>query len=65
MIETKGFPAMVGACDAMLKAADLQLTSYETIGAGLCTAITRASVSNVAVAVEVGMHEVERVVLNK
>ncbi|MDJ0552986.1 MAG: BMC domain-containing protein [Microcoleaceae cyanobacterium MO_207.B10] len=61
LIETRGFPAMVGACDAMLKAADVQLTSYETIGAGLCTAIIRGSVSNVAVAVEAGMHEAERI----
>lgn len=61
LIETRGFPAMVGACDAMLKAAEVQLTSYETIGAGLCTAIIRGSVSNVAVAVEVGMYEAERI----
>lgn len=61
LIETRGFPAMVGACDAMLKAADVQLTSYETIGAGLCTAIIRGSVSNVAVAVEAGMYEAERI----
>ena len=61
LIETKGFPAMVGACDAMLKAGDVQLTAYETTGAGLCTAIVRGSVSNVAVAVEAGMHEAERI----
>lgn len=61
LLETRGFPAMVGACDAMLKSADVQLTSYETIGAGLCTAIIRGSVSNVAVAVEAGMHEAERI----
>ena len=61
LIETRGFPAMVGACDAMLKAADVELTSYETTGAGLCTAIIRGSVSNVVVAVEAGMHEAERI----
>lgn len=61
LIETRGFPAMVGACDAMLKSADVQLTAYETTGAGLCTAIIRGSVSNVAVAVETGMHEAERI----
>jgi carbon dioxide concentrating mechanism protein CcmO len=61
LLETRGFPAMVGACDAMLKSADVQLTSYETTGAGLCTAIIRGSVSNVAVAVEAGMHEAERI----
>ncbi|HEY9657405.1 MAG TPA: BMC domain-containing protein, partial [Allocoleopsis sp.] len=52
---------MVGAADAMLKAADVQLASYEVIGDGLCTAIIRGRVSDVAVAVEVGMHEAERI----
>jgi carbon dioxide concentrating mechanism protein CcmO len=61
LVETRGFPAMVGACDAMLKAADVQLASYEKIGAGLCTAIIRGSVANVAVAVEAGMYEAERI----
>ncbi|MBD2139046.1 BMC domain-containing protein [Anabaena sp. FACHB-1237] len=61
LVETRGFPAMVGACDAMLKSADVHLASYEKIGAGLCTAIIRGTVSNVAVAVEAGMAEAERI----
>ncbi len=61
LLETRGFPAMVGAADAMLKCANVQLASYEMIGAGLCTAIIRGSVANVAVAVEAGMHEAERI----
>lgn len=61
LLETKGFPAMVGAADAMLKSADVQLASYETIGAGLCTVIIRGSVANVAVAMEAGMAEAERI----
>lgn len=61
LLETRGFPAMVGASDAMLKSADVQLAAYETIGAGLCTAIVRGSVSNVVVAVESGMREAERI----
>ena len=61
LLETRGFPAMVGAADAMLKAGDVQLASYETIGDGLCTVIIRGSVSNVAVAVEAGMFEAERI----
>jgi len=61
LLETKGFPALVGASDAMLKAADVQLTSYEKIGSGLCTAIVRGSVANVAVAIEAGMSEAERI----
>ncbi len=61
LLETRGFPALVGASDAMLKAADVQLTSYEKIGSGLCTAIVRGSVSNVAVSIEAGMNEAERI----
>lgn len=61
LLETRGFPAMVGAADAMLKAADVVLAAYETIGAGLCTAIVRGSVANVAVALDVGMVEAERI----
>ncbi len=61
LVETRGFPAMVGAADAMLKSADVQLAAYETIGGGLCTAIIRGTISNVAVAVEAGMYEAERI----
>ncbi len=61
LLETRGFPAMVGAADAMLKSAEVVLAAYETIGAGLCTAIVRGSVSNVAIALDVGMIEAERI----
>jgi carbon dioxide concentrating mechanism protein CcmO len=61
LLETRGFPAMVGAADAMLKSADVQLAAYEVIGDGLCTAIIRGRVSDVAVAVEVGMYEADRI----
>jgi carbon dioxide concentrating mechanism protein CcmO len=61
LLETRGFPAMVGAADAMLKAADVQLASYEATGGGLCTVIIRGTVSNVAIAIEAGMAEAERI----
>ncbi|CDN16169.1 Carbon dioxide concentrating mechanism protein CcmO [Richelia intracellularis] len=61
LVETRGFPAMVGAADAMLKSADVQFAAYEKIGGSLCTAIIRGSVANVAVAVEAGMYEAERI----
>ncbi|MFW6264455.1 MAG: BMC domain-containing protein [Cyanobacteriota bacterium] len=61
LLETRGFPAMVGAADTMLKSADVQLASYETIGDGLCTAIIRGSIANVAVAIDAGMYEAERI----
>jgi carbon dioxide concentrating mechanism protein CcmO len=52
---------MVGAADAMLKSADVTLTAYETIGSGLCTAIIRGTIANVAMAIDVGMQEAERI----
>jgi carbon dioxide concentrating mechanism protein CcmO len=61
LLETRGFPALVGAADAMLKAADVELTGYETIGAGLCTAIVRGRVAEVAMALQVGMAEAKRI----
>lgn len=61
LLETRGYPALVGAADAMLKAADVHLAATETIGSGLCTAIIRGRVSDVAMAIEAGMHEAERI----
>ncbi|WP_424102926.1 BMC domain-containing protein [Moorena producens] len=61
LLETRGFPAMVGAADAMLKAANVQLTAYETIGDGLCTAIIQGRVADVAMALQVGIAEANRI----
>ncbi len=61
LIETRGFPALVGAADAMLKAAEVELAAYEKIGSGLCTAIIRGAVADVVVAIEVGMQEASRI----
>jgi carbon dioxide concentrating mechanism protein CcmO len=61
LLETRGFPAMVGAADAMTKAADVQLMAHEAIGDGLCTILVRGSLPNVAIAIEAGIHEAERI----
>ncbi|HEY9689197.1 MAG TPA: BMC domain-containing protein [Coleofasciculaceae cyanobacterium] len=61
LLETVGFPAMVGAADAMLKGANVRLAAYETIGDGLCTAIVRGSVADVGMAIQIGMAEAERI----
>ena len=61
LLETRGFPAMVGAADIMLKSADVRLAGYETVGDGLCTAIVRGTISNVTIAIEAGMYEAERI----
>src|SRR5258706_12884839 len=45
MIETRGFAAMVEASDAMVKAAKVELVSYEKIGGGYVTAIVRGDVA--------------------
>jgi carbon dioxide concentrating mechanism protein CcmO len=61
LLETRGFPAMVGAADVMLKSAEVYLAGYETTGAGYCTAIIRGAIADVAVAIEAGMHEADRI----
>jgi len=61
MIETKGFAAMVEASDAMVKAAKVELVSYEKIGGGYVTAIVRGDVAAVKAATEAGARGAERV----
>jgi microcompartment protein CcmL/EutN len=61
MIETRGFAAMVEAADAMVKAAKVELVSYEKIGGGYVTAIVRGDVAAVKAATEAGQRAAERV----
>jgi ethanolamine utilization protein EutM len=61
MIETRGFTAMVEASDAMVKAAKVELVSYEKIGGGYVTAIVRGDVAAVRAAVDAGTRAAERV----
>ncbi|MBI5788508.1 MAG: BMC domain-containing protein [Candidatus Schekmanbacteria bacterium] len=61
MIETKGFAAMVEASDAMVKAAKVELVSYEKTGGGYVTAIVRGDVAAVKAAVEAGAKGAEKV----
>ena len=61
MIETLGFPAVVEAADAMLKAASVTLVGYEKIGSGRVTVIIRGNVSAVQVAIAAGIESVKRV----
>ena len=61
MIETRGFAAMVEASDAMVKAAKVELVSYEKIGGGYVTACVRGDVAAVKAAVEAGVRGAERV----
>ena len=44
MIETRGLVGLIEAADAMVKAARVQLVSYEQIGGGYVTALVRGDV---------------------
>ncbi|MFQ5812735.1 MAG: BMC domain-containing protein [Anaerolineae bacterium] len=61
MIECRGFTAMVEASDAMVKAAKVELVSYEKTGGGYVTAIVRGDVAACKAAVEAGARGAERV----
>jgi microcompartment protein CcmL/EutN len=61
MIETRGFAAMVEAADAMVKAAKVELVTYEKIGGGYVTAVVRGDVAAVKAAVEAGARGAEKV----
>ena len=61
MIEARGFTAMVEAADAMVKAAKVELVSYEKTGGGYVTAIVRGDVAAVKAAVEAGVRGAEKV----
>ncbi|MDH3308376.1 MAG: BMC domain-containing protein [Acidimicrobiia bacterium] len=61
MIEARSFAAMVEAADAMVKAAKVELVSYEETGGGYVTAVIRGDVAAVKAAVEAGIRGAERV----
>ncbi|MBO6003967.1 MAG: BMC domain-containing protein [Verrucomicrobia bacterium] len=52
MIETKGLCALVEACDAALKAADVTLTGWEKIGSGYVSGVFRGDVAAVKAATD-------------
>jgi len=61
MIETRGFAAMVEASDAMVKAAKVELVSFEKIGGGYVTAVVRGDVAAVKAACDAGQTAASRV----
>ncbi len=61
MIETRSFAAMVEASDAMLKAAKVELVSYEKTGGGYVTAVVRGDVAAVRAATDAGSAAAARV----
>ena len=61
MVETLGFPAVVEAADAMVKAARVTLVGYEKIGSGRVTVIVRGDVSEVQASVSAGIENIRLV----
>ena len=61
MIECKSFAAVVEAADAMVKAAKVELVSYEKTGGGFVTAIVRGDVAAVKAATDAGAAAARRV----
>ena len=54
MIETRSFPATVEAADAMVKAAKVELVTYEKTGGGFTSVIVRGDVAAVKAACDAG-----------
>ena len=61
MIETKSFAAVVEAADAMVKAARVELVSYEKTGGGYVTVVVRGDVAAVKAATDAGARAAEKI----
>lgn len=61
LIECRSFAAVVEASDAMVKAARVELVTYEKTGGGYVTAVVRGDVAAVKAAVEAGVRGAEKV----
>jgi ethanolamine utilization protein EutM len=61
MIETKGFCTLVEAADAALKAANVTMTGYETVGSGHVAAFFRGDVAALKAAIDAGAEAARRV----
>ncbi|MBA3920911.1 MAG: carbon dioxide-concentrating mechanism protein CcmK [Nostocaceae cyanobacterium] len=60
-LETKGFPAVLAAADAMVKAGRVTLVGYIRVGSARFTVNIRGDVSEVKAAMAAGIDAVERV----
>ena len=61
MIETRSFPAVVEAADAAVKAARVDLVSYEKTGGGYTTIVVRGDVAAVRAACDAAQTAAGRV----
>lgn len=60
-IETKGFPAVLAAADAMVKAGRVTLVGYIRVGSARFTVNIRGDVQEVKTAVTAGIEAIEQV----
>ena len=61
MVETKGLVPAIEAGDAMLKAANVELTGYEKVGRGLVTVFVKGDVAAVKQATDAGSQAASKV----
>ena len=61
MVETIGYVGSIEASDAMVKAANVVLAGYVSIGTGYVTAVARGDVAAVKAAVDAGTAAAKRV----
>ena len=61
MIECKGLCALLEACDAALKAANVTLVGWEKVGSGYVTGFFRGDVAAVKAATDAGRTAASRV----
>jgi microcompartment protein CcmL/EutN len=61
LIETYGLPALIAAADAAAKTADVKVTTYEKVDAGIVTIYILGDVAAVKAAVDAGAAEAKRV----
>ena len=54
MLETVGMVPALEACDKMLKAADVELISYENVGSTLVTIMIKGDVAAVTASIKAG-----------
>lgn len=61
MIEARGLSTLLEACDAALKAANVEMIGWEKVGSGLVTAFFRGDVAAVKSAIEAGAEAAKRI----
>ena len=61
MVETRGLVSMIEAADAMVKAANVTVVSWQKIGSGYVTVLVRGDVAAVRAATDAGAAAARRI----